>query len=244
VGGIVGSTQSIDLQSCYAVGNVKAAAYKEIYAGGICGLTSLTGSDFYAYTTVSAQGLDPSQGTSYAGGIIGHMSYYDSISNTYAAGNVRAGGSLDNQAGGIAGSINTSGSSPLIEGCNVFLDNLDGGSSANVYTMGKKENTDTGSTDGDVWDAITIIRGGSIYKNSTVNPLSNYIPDSNSDIADFFPAAEFKNPNSIFAADIYPQWDFPGSWKWITGYDFPVLSWQQTPPDISVLDADIGFIWP
>jgi hypothetical protein len=46
----------------------------------------------------------------------------------------------------------------------------------------------------------------------------------------------------------YPGWDFTtgtGDWKFISGYDYPVLNWQTEAPPVTILDnLGGGFVWP
>jgi hypothetical protein len=39
-------------------------------------------------------------------------------------------------------------------------------------------------------------------------------------------------------------WDFPNTWKWITGYSYPVLHWQDEAPDANPDNLGGGFTWP
>jgi hypothetical protein len=243
-GGIVGNSARLTIDSCYVAGQVKAEGYVAMYAGGIHGNSGLAGSDMYVYAEVSAAGLDPSKGSAYAGGITGNSDYYDDgFSNAYVAGKVSAGGSADNKAGGIAGTIRTRSdlpTDPAIDNCIVLLTALDGGASSNVYIIGDKDTSTTTGSSTQVWDAIAITRGSSTYKEGTTNLLSNLSLDPNKDMI-----SSFTRASTYYQASAgYPAWDFANTWKLISGYDYPVLSWQTTPPDLSFVPDSFEIIWP
>jgi hypothetical protein len=238
-GGILGQAYTGSVERCYAAGNVEAKGHS-VYSGGIAGYYSsnpgpITNS--YAYTNTVADGC----GNSYAGGIAG-SSYGGIILNCYVAGTVKAIQNDNAHAGGISGEHGNSGQ---LNNSMVLLDALDGGG-MNAYTLFGTENVGYGSNSGNqVWDAITVIQWGSAYKNGTTNPLSNYTPDSGKDIVSFTAAPGFKN-SAGQAAYTGAGWAFTGTvvWKWLSPYEYPVLEWQTAAPDISVLGAGFGIIWP
>jgi hypothetical protein len=214
-----------------------------MYAGGINGNTELEGSDMYVYADVSAAGRDSARGSAYAGGLAGTISRYNGgFSNAYVAGKVSAGGSADNRAGGIVGDIGIEANgSVAIDNCMVLLTALDGGSSPNVYVLGN-ENTNVSSGHITAWDEIAITRGGVTYTND--NTFSGLTLDPYKDISAFSPAEDYTNPDVV--SDAYPGWNFNvgGDWKWISGYDLPVLSWQDTAPDLNYVPSGIVITWP
>jgi hypothetical protein len=41
------------------------------------------------------------------------------------------------------------------------------------------------------------------------------------------------------------SWTFGVSgWKWLSGYNYPVLDWQTVGPDVELDNLGIGFTWP
>jgi hypothetical protein len=249
-GGIVGDSSRLTINSCYVAGQVKAEGYINIYAGGIHGWDDLEGSDMYIYADVSATGLDSTKGRAYAGGLAGSTSYYnDGFSNAYVAGKVSARGSADNKAGGMVGDIRINSGNPIaIDNCMALLTALDGGNSPAVYTIGFKDNPsgNASGSNGKVWDAISITRGGITYTRDGPTYFLSSLPSDSQDLAPFDSAAGFAgstNQSTYTGAG----WDFTagtGDWKFISGYDFPVLSWQTLPPDLSHVPDSFSITWP
>jgi hypothetical protein len=234
-GGITGQSYSGTITACYAAGTIDVSSSSaDAYAGGIVGSFGyFPVTDCYAYTNVRSSG----SAKSYAGGIAGYAS---EITRCYAAGTVKAEGSgTVVYAGGISGQVVNAGG---LTNCVVMLDTLDG-ASADVHTLFGGYNiwfaTNTGNS---IWDAIAITRGGTIYTNN--NSFSGLSLDFDKDIALFGPAEDYTDPDLV--SDSYPGWDFGGGgdWKFISGYDFPVLSWQTAPPDLSYVPDSFVIIWP
>jgi hypothetical protein len=101
------------------------------------------------------------------------------------------------------------------------------------------------NSDNKIWDAIAITRGGTTY--TKADSFSGFTLNPNQDIALFGSAEDYTDPDLV--SDTYPGWDFvaeTGDWKFISGYDFPVLSWQTSPPDLSYVTESliIQIIWP
>jgi hypothetical protein len=231
-GGVLGQAYSGSVEQCYAVGNVKANSVTDAYAGGIIGYysgDSLTNS--YAYANVTADG-----NTSYAGGIAG-KSYGARVAKSYAMGTVKAEGSAAN-AGGIAG---TNANSGQLTDCMVLLDALEGVGSADVHSLfGVYVAPASGSYSGNkVWDGIMIVQSNTTY---TGPNFTGYVIEPDKDIASFDPSGSFKGSAN---QGTYAGWTFDaGNWKYLSGYDFPVLSWQTAPPDTSVLESAFEVLWP
>jgi hypothetical protein len=141
-------------------------------------------------------------------------------------------------AGGISGRVTNTGG---LTGGMVLLDILDGGNSPDIHTLfGGIYIGYTTNTGNKVWDDIAITQSGTTY----TSPLGSYTITAGYDIGSFTSAASFKGSSSQAA---YTGWDFAagtGAWKWIGGYDYPVLSWQTAGPDSSALDAGFTIIWP
>jgi hypothetical protein len=113
-----------------------------------------------------------------------------------------------------------------------MLNALDGGSSADVHTLFGGVNIGSAiNSDNSIWNAIAITRSGTTYTNA--DSFAGFTLDTNKDIATFTPAGDYTDPASVSVS--YPGWDFvaeTGDWKFISGCDFPVLSWQTSPPDL------------
>jgi hypothetical protein len=94
------------------------------------------------------------------------------------------------------------------------------------------------------------------HVNNTVTLTGNYSRNditiaNNNDGSD--PGANAKDGlatslNDFKSSGIYTTagWDFGtgGDWKFISGYDLPVLSWQTSPPDLSAVPDSFVIIWP
>jgi hypothetical protein len=236
-GGIVGQSYSGTIAACYAAGTIQASSWSPMttYAGGIAGLFSSSGGINNCYAVVAVEADGPAD---YLGGIAG-SSYSGTISKSYAAGIVKGQGSSV-YAGGIAGDYGNSGT---IENCRVFLTILDGGASSDVHTLFAYWLPASGTQqDNGVWDGIAITRGETTY--TKADSFAGLILDSDKDIALFGPAEDYADPDLI--SDTYSNWNFSGGgdWKFIPGYDFPVLSWQNSPPDPSAVPDSFVIIWP
>jgi hypothetical protein len=235
-GGIVGRSYGGTITACYAAGTIDVSSSSaEAYAGGIAGSFGyfpITGC--YAYAGVRSSGF----AKSYAGGIAGYAS---EITRCYAAGAVKAEGSgAVVYAGGIAGQVTNTGG---LTNCVVMLNALDGGSSADVHTLfGGYAIWFALNSDNSVWDAIALTRGGTTYANA--DSFAGLILDSDKDIAAFSPAGDYTDSDLV--SDTYPGWNFAdgGDWKFISGCDFPVLSWQTLPPDLSHVPDSVSVTWP
>jgi hypothetical protein len=230
-GGILGQSYSGFIERCYAAGNVEArAVVADARAGGIVGSFGyFPVSDCYAYTNV----YSTSPIGSFAGGIAGHA---PEIARCYAAGTVETGGSGPVYAGGISGRVTNTGG---LTDCMVLLDILDGGPSPDAHTLfGGYDIWYPTNTGNKVWDDIAITQGGTTYTSGSYTTTADY------DIASFTAAASFQGSSSQAT---YAGWNFTpgtGAWKWIAGYDYPVLSWQDSPPDLSVVPDSFVVTWP
>jgi hypothetical protein len=146
----------------------------------------------------------------YAGGIIGQLSSaVTSFGKCYAFGSVSAVGNPI-CAGGIVGE-----SGSAIENC-IALAEVDGGTS-----------TTAGRVIGDFW-------------NGTYSSTTNYAA-SDKAITRGTPGSSAVDGDLTYAISAFQgsgnqskyttlSWDFSNDWKFIAGYDYPVLSWQDSPP--------------
>jgi hypothetical protein len=208
------------------------------WAGGIAGDARAI-EDCYAYMDVSAEFVDPGlNGYCRVGGIAGHIEN-GTLSRCYAAGTVTgAGASSGISAGGIAG-MAASGSG--IDNCIALLDTLDGGSSSDrVHAIC-----------GDAGSSAAI--SNNFTRSDTLITAGTVTPDAGMDGAAFARAAlqgQASQPVYSAAPPSGAGWTFGASgWKWAadstaaSGYPYPIRSWQNAAPDLSVQDGDFGIIW-
>jgi hypothetical protein len=219
-GGIVGRDYlSSTITSCYAVGSIKSETTEsggEVRVGGIAGVIHLGSiENCYAYCMVSSSA--PS--AEFAGGIAGFSDGI--ISKCYAAGTVKslAANSSTTKIGGIIGGA-LSSYGGTVSGCMALVSEIDGGSAAIRYVHAI------------CTDSTTTLTG---------NYSRNDITRSNADPGDAVaPSLTDKDgqqtpPDNFKTQALYTGafWDFTagtGDWKFIDGYDFPVLAWQTSPP--------------
>jgi hypothetical protein len=230
VGGITGimSAGSDSIKKSYALGTIEGIASTESNAGGIAG-RSLNGSieNCYAWADVSISTGSvffgtPSTTEESAGGIVGTKDN-GTISKCYAAGTVKVNGQYSTFVGGIAG--NTGGS---VSASMALVEELDGGSSThlrNVYAISATSGTFAGSGN--------YSRNDMVYKHAA-NSNFDYGPNARGGRQT--PLADFKTQALYTGAG----WSFPGDWKLISGYDYPVLSWQTAAPGAALEEADRG----
>jgi hypothetical protein len=228
-GGILGAHNdegdSARIEKSYAAGKINAVSRSgEAYAGGIAGKGESVIEDCYAAVEVRASA--PS-GEAYAGGIIGLLPPYESEEGfpteqppsvtsplrCYALGSVKAEGNTI-YAGGIAGN-----SGSPINKC-VALADVDG---------------ETGTYVGRVIGKFWLIA----FWPNTSDPGHSYAAN-NKDIKRGITASEAVDGDTNLASAAFASgnedeftnlgWDFPNTWNWIDGYDYPVLAWQTSPP--------------
>jgi hypothetical protein len=227
-GGIAGYADiyySRSINTSYAAGIVESkTSGSSSNAGGIIGrfYGPLTIENCYVWADVSTS----STSSETAGGIAGSST--GTITNCYAAGSVQSKGqNPDTYVGGIAGGSNDSGP---VSGCMALVLKLDGGPS-----------TSTSKT-------VYAIGYGAMPPTDT--RFFNYSRDDlkiQNDTNDDYDYREFgqggiQRPLKDFkSSDLYTRagWSFgeagdgvekDGVWKFLDGYDYPVLSWQDKPP--------------
>jgi hypothetical protein len=222
-GGIIGFGNGGQISSCYASAKIEArgAPAASVYAGGIAGQINSTGSGegvikaCYAWVLVTAGG--GSANYNHAGGIAGSMdnpvTNYPSISGSYARGTVKAVNDAVTSAyaGGIA-----EGNVGNIAGCIALNDRIESSASSDVHGIaghgsGTYSNNYAAS-------GITFVR-------SAFTPNVGLDGITTKAYADFRGSANVGNYPSAY-------WNFAvnGDWRWINGYDYPVLAWQTTAP--------------
>jgi hypothetical protein len=235
VGGIAGtaagSTAGRGIKKSYAAGVIESVAGSSSAAGGIAGkFLDGTIENCYAWAAVSSS----STNEEYAGGIAGVNG--GTIAKCYAAGTVQSKGTNPSTAvGGIAG--NGSGSAS-ISNCMALVSSLDGGpsgsTSSSVYKIGGASSVSGNYSRNDIV----------LYHAANAND-----PGINAKDGLGKPLADFKSQTLYTGA----SWNFTagGDWKFLpgSGYDYPVLSWQEAKPG-SVLEeaarggAGIEIEWP
>jgi hypothetical protein len=226
VGGIAGYIAGSSIKKSYAAGVIEGIGSTDSNSGGIVGYFngdspgSIIIEDCYALADVSSSSTGGSYYPETLGGIVGFhygRTYNGTISKCYAAGTVKSNGqNPDIYVGGIVGQASES---PLISGCMALVLELDGGTSTSPSkTVHKIAYTTTGSLSGNY------ARNDMTVSNQTNTPSMTDPRDGMSK-----PLADFTSQALYTTAG----WNFTtgtGDWKFISGYDYPVLSWQTTPP--------------
>jgi hypothetical protein len=229
-GGIVGSLGTLSsIKRCYAVGIVQSETTSDYSnSGGIAGSSEGSIENCYVYTMVSSSS---SYGET-AGGIAGIND--GTMDKCYAIGAVQCRGTDPyTQIGGIAGGEWSGGGQ--VNNCISLVSTLDGGPSASINKT------------------VHAIMGSNSYTTLTGNYSRNDIdiinrtdsddPGSSAKDGEGKPLNNFQSPAIYTTAG----WNFTtgtGDWKFISGYDFPVLSWQTFPPDLSAVPDSFVIIWP
>jgi hypothetical protein len=202
-GGIAGQSEAT-INTSYVAGTITVnPTGSYVSVGGIVGQG--TPSILNCYSAVTVMGTGMPAFITRGGGIIGTLTS-GSVSKCYALDLVTVAGTTVIYAGGIAGH-----SYDNIENCAALAD-VDGGTSTTVgYVIGNNVGTSTPN-----------------YVISTATITRNATPDPNIVDGTSFPPSDFQNESTYTGLG----WAFgvPGGWKWISGYDYPVLSWQTTAP--------------
>jgi hypothetical protein len=132
-------------------------------------------------------------------------------------------GTGDNYAGGIAGSSYEDTITTTIEYCAALNDNISGASPRGLNWIA-----------GDDSKALPITPSATYTKNyrpsdGTLNGATN--PGNGG--LDTYLLADFKGPTvgTVYGTGAL-NWNFNpgGHWKFLPGYDYPVLAWQASPP--------------
>jgi hypothetical protein len=231
VGGIAGIANDSSISESYAAGVIESiATTSHSLAGGIAGSSNGTIENCYAWADVSTS----SPYGENAGGIAGENN--GTISKCYAAGTVQSKGlNPYTYIGGIAGYGGGN-----VGACMALVSELDGGPSSSlskeVYAIG------------------CFYAGGTFSGNYSRNDITykNYT-NSGLDFGSAGQGGEQKPPDDFKSMDLYTGalWIFNGTgdWHFVSGYDYPVLSWQDTKPGTALEEASsgeggFGFTWP
>jgi hypothetical protein len=206
-------------------------ASSNAYAGGIAGVADngTTIENCYAWANVSSSATYGET----AGGIAGTSD--GTISKCYAAGTVRSKGLVPyTVVGGIAG--NGTGSA-TISACMALISELDGGPSTSVSrTANAIYASSSGTLSGNYALPVSGSSGSDvmwIYNNTNATD-----PGINARDGDAQLLSDFKDPTT---PNIYTGagWDFGGVWKFISGWDYPVLKWQEAAPGATMEAAGV-----
>jgi hypothetical protein len=228
-GGIAGSIQSVRISSSYANGAVHGTGKAFVCAGGITGslLSTASGSSdisvCYTWAFVKAEGNTTGTGTSAAGGLTGSTSNTGSVpivDKSYALGMVEVAGNAGTRyAGGIAGE-----NQGRIEYCAALQTNI----STSPSPTGLDQIAGYG-TAGGVIIYTKNFSASELYLSSTNTGSGG---DSSNSRAQFTGTPGVVPSSTSVYAPGSLNWDFSptGDWKFISGYDYPVLPWQTSPP--------------
>ena len=212
LGGLNGSTDNAIIETSYAAGIISATSTSAyVYAGGIAGDGACNIGNCYSIAEVAAS----ASSDAYAGGIIGQLSInVTGFGKCYALGPVSAAGTTIN-AGGIAG---RSGSP--FQNC-AALAEVDGGSSSTV-----------GRVIGNLWTGVYSATNYAAYD----KPITRVALGATAEDGETaYNVSNLQGPGNHlkYATDL--SWNFTTDWKWLSGYDYPVLEWQTTPPNLPYL---------
>jgi hypothetical protein len=236
VGGIVGniSGSGASVTQCYASGRIEGDIIGSIVLdsthsniGGIAGEAySASIEDCYAWVYVSTKAHETERG----GGIAGLAG---DISRCYALGTVKSASVSGSPKttysgiylGGIAGADRAF--SGTVSGCMALVSELDAGTSGALYKEANAIIVDPTYMIGNYALEVssTQVTGKMWVQNSSSSPD----PGANNKDGEARLLADFKDQTT---SNIYTSagWVFPNVWKWISGYDYPVLHWQTSAP--------------
>ncbi|MDR1175452.1 MAG: hypothetical protein LBK83_08300 [Treponema sp.] len=216
-GGIAGYIENGNVTSSYVSAQVEGEGFY-VYAGGIVGkaVSDSTIEHCYAWVIVDAEGIRDVCVGGIAGSTGAPSSPLPVVTACYALGTVTGSGdtTTTKSAGGIVGSY-----SGIIEYCAVLNTSI----------------SFTGATDIDevagMADAFSL---GNIQYNYTAADIAGFPGSSGFWSGTSTPRVDFTGPapGTVYSTANL-NWNFAagtGDWKFISGYDYPVLSWQTTPP--------------
>jgi hypothetical protein len=253
-GGIAGSMSGVGITACFAEGHIKGEA-ADSNVGGIAG--TIDGSSGSRGINKSyAAGVIESAATgaySTAGGIAGRVIYGSgTIENCYAWAAVSSSSTYGEEAGGIAGTTGgtisksyaagtvqskghdpytciggIAGNSAAVGGCMALVSELDGGPSVSasrtVYKIG-----DSPSLNGNYSRNDIVVQNAANPNDPGINAMDGEARP----LADFKSQTLYTNAGWNFAAG--------GDWKFLSGYDYPVLSWQTAKPGATLEEGNRG----
>ncbi|MFP3040225.1 hypothetical protein LQZ19_00235 [Treponema primitia] len=227
VGGIVGrannSITGVTIKNCYASGIIKGTATgssSDSHSGGIAGYLNTAGvtgviENCYAYANVISSGTCPNI---MAGGIAGTNLW--TISRCYAAGTVESmgTGNVAIHVGGIMGYDNAGIGVTVID-CMALVSVVDAGPSTAPTKIANAICASSAVTLSGNYSRDDIV----LQNNTNTTPA----PGPNNEAGQATAPTAFITQTPYTAAG----WTFGDTgWKFISGYDYPVLSWQTRPP--------------
>jgi hypothetical protein len=230
VGGIVGSPNGgpIDsIRDCYVSATVEAfggSTTTAAYAGGIAGMNGGGVIEHcYAWANVSASNAGGTTNVA-AGGIVGSQGASAIIRRCYALGTVTADGPTgDSYSGGISG-YDVTGDITYCAALNTLIKSINSPDAHRVLGSGPLLSDNYAAND------MTV---------TGTSPWTSDTGPGGKDGDDTYAFADFRGqglgltPGTVYDV-YYLYWDFTasGDWKFIpgSGYDYPVLSWQNSPP--------------
>jgi hypothetical protein len=221
-GGIAGGIDGGSISECHAAGTIRGVEY----AGGIAGTIDASSiENCYAYARV----ITSSTSQEAAGGIAGRVDGGPTIDKCYAAGSVESQGTDPSTVigvGGIAGDEYGGGS---VANSVSLASLLDGGPST---SPSKKVHAIMGN-------ASSTTLSGNYSRNDITPTRSTDGTDSGLNAKD----GEGKPLNDFKSSTLYATagWNFANDWKFLSGsgYPFPVLFWQTSPPDLSYVPSGL-----
>jgi hypothetical protein len=205
------------IENCYASGAVNAITLtaSSAYAGGITGFTQRASfTNCYAVGDISGSG----NGNVFSGGMIGGVSDSlpsSTISNCYATGRVNAvsGSTHAVFAGGITGRINTIYGSVAASGAlNLSVSAAGGGVTNTQRIAGNNLGTLTNNI---AYSGMTLTGG------TVTDATANGVDGAGKTKAELLTHSTWE---TLFGAG------FSANWKWLSGYPYPVLQWQNAAP--------------
>jgi hypothetical protein len=224
-GGITGFMEG-DSKISFSYANARVDAFgANAYAGGIAGELGITSGTkkietCYAWAKVRATGNTTTTATAAAGGIAGRSGgSANTIEKCYARDSAMTAtgtGTVTEYAGGIIGD-NNAGTIQYCAALNnggIRIEGTSSPSAANkIAGTGAAGISDNWASEG----AITPVPPIGVTPAPALN--GNILPENN-----FQPPGTAYGPSKL-------NWTFNSSnWKWISGYSYPALYWQDSPP--------------
>jgi hypothetical protein len=234
LGGIAGNSMGGDINGSSFTGAVEGTAPGEnCWFGGIAG--DMDGDITASYVSARVQGQG---GSVYAGGVAGRL-FNGSIDRCYAWANVSADGTYEVSVGGIAGQNDAVITKCYARG-SVLGENASGGYQGAGGIAGRI--TGTGEYCAALNDSVTypLYAHGIAGGDTTATYTNNYAAADITFTSPWTNTTNLDGDRTYYRVDFMGQgnqgkytalgWNFTNDWKWLSGYSYPALSWQTTPP--------------
>jgi hypothetical protein len=217
-GGITGNSRkyingTCIIANCYASGPVSAVTgnTSNVFAGGITGYSEYTVfTNCYATGNINGNG----NGNVRCGGVVGSVN--DSMTNCYAAGRVNAASgssSHSTYAGGITGFI--SYSTGYVTANGAANPSVSASAMGGTVVAHRIVGTNTGGTaSGNIAYSAMSVTGGTVTNGSDLDGAGKTKAE----------LLTHSTWETLFGAG------FSANWKWLSGYPYPVLQWQNSAP--------------